>query len=544
MHKASKSADHFDFIIVGGGSAGCVLAEKLSRCGRFEVALIEAGGSGKSPLVTMPGGVAALLQHPRLNWKLRSDDQLPRQSHGHFTPRGKGLGGSSAINAMIYTRGAQSDYDGWAQQTSEHWSWQQLLPRFRKLENNQRGADQYHGDQGPLHVSDVEPYYEVSKRFIAAGVEAGIPHNNDFNGGDLYGVGAFQFTMHNGERFGTRRAFLEPALTRKNLTVITNAQVEQVVIKQQQATGVLIRRGRHASQFIAARREVILSAGAFHSPQLLMLSGIGPAEELRRHGIITVVDSSDVGANLQEHVDSLVHYRNQQRDSLCLRPLGLGKLALETVSYWRNRSGAMAHPPSEVGGFLRSSEQVATPDIQLHLVPTRFADNGYDLRPAFSHGFACHACVLRPRTRGRLYLHSAEVQQAPGFTYDFLSEHQDQEVLLSAIKQVRDIMAQPAMAEHNGGELIPGASNSDDELLASLKFHAGLIYHPTSTCRMGNDANAVVDAQLRVNGVAGLRVVDASVMPTVISGNTNAPTMVIADVGADFILADTASNTP
>ncbi|MGQ4275786.1 GMC family oxidoreductase [Pseudidiomarina sp. E22-M8] len=539
MPKASNSSNAFDYVIVGGGSAGCVLAEKLSRDDRFRVALIEAGGKGKSPFVTMPGGVALLLHHKGLNWQLRSEDANLREGKGLYTPRGKGLGGSSAINAMIYTRGAAGDYDSWAKVTNSDWAWEAVLPRFRQLENNQRGADAYHGDQGPLHVSDVEPYYTVSKRFIEAAVQAGIPHNRDFNGADLYGVGAFQFTIYEGKRFSVRRAFLEPATERSNLQVFTQAQVERVVIHQQRATGVLIRTGSHASQFIAAKREVILSAGAFHSPQLLMLSGIGPADELRRHGIVPVVDSSDVGANLQEHVDILVHYRNRQKDSISLGPVGLAKLGWQTLRYWRKGDGAMAHPPAEVGGFLRSAPELATPDIQLHLVPTRFDDSGYDLRPAFGHGFACHACVLRPETRGRLYLHSADVSQAPGFTYDFMRHQADQQVLLSGVQQIREIMQQPAMAEHNGGEVLPGHAPNDEELLKRMQKHCGLIYHPTSTCRMGNDANAVVDAQLRVRGVAGLRVIDASIMPTVISGNTNAPTMVIADIGADFILADT-----
>ncbi|MFC0444957.1 GMC family oxidoreductase [Pseudidiomarina halophila] len=539
MSKISDARSTFDYIIVGAGSAGCVLAEKLSHDGRFRVALVEAGGDGTSPFVTMPGGVALLLHHKGLNWQLRSEDASLRQGKGLYTPRGKGLGGSSAINAMIYTRGAASDYDSWAKVSSADWAWQALLPRFRQLENNQRGADAFHGDQGPLRVSDVAPYYKVSERFIDAAVQAGIPHNHDFNGADLYGVGAFQFTIHEGKRFGVRQAFLEPATERRNLSILTGSQVERVVIKQQRATGVLLRTGASSHEFIAASREVILSAGAFHSPQLLMLSGIGPADELHRHGIIPIVDSPDVGANLQEHVDILVHYRNRQKDSISLGPVGLAKLGWQTLRYWRKGDGAMAHPPAEVGGFLRSSAEVTTPDIQLHLVPTRFDDSGYDLRPAFGHGFACHACVLRPETRGRLYLHSADVRQAPGFTYDFMRNHNDSQVLLSGVRQIREIMNQPAMAEHNGGEVLPGATQDEEQLLAQMRKHCGLIYHPTSTCRMGNDINAVVDAQLRVRGVDSLRVIDASVMPTVISGNTNAPTMVIADAGADLILADT-----
>lgn len=442
MFKASNL--HFDYVIVGGGSAGCVLANRLSECGNYRVALIEAGGNGQSFFSDMPGGVIRFMHSRKFNWLFRSKDPAPlRSGKGFYTPRGKGLGGSSMINAMIYTRGLPSDYDHWAAVSSADWAWQNILPRFKKLENNQRGANTFHGAEGPLHVSDVPTHFAAARLFVDAGVAAGIPYNADFNGETLEGVGPFQFTIHNNQRWSVRKAFLQPALARKNLTVLTNSLVERVVFdhhgQRPKACGVQFRH-KNRSFIATARHEVILSGGAINSPQLLMLSGVGPASHLAEFGIPLVADSPQVGQNLQEHVDVMVHYKNRKKDGISLAPIGLAKM---TAALWQY-----------------------------------------------------------------------------------------------AFKKVREIMAQAPLAEHNGGEIWPGPTTNDDELLHKIQQNLGLIYHPTSTCRMGNDTGAVVDPQLRVNGVESLRVIDASIMPTVLSGNTNAPTMVIADVGADFILAD------
>ncbi|MEL7798342.1 MULTISPECIES: GMC family oxidoreductase [Idiomarina] len=536
----SDTTKSFDYIIVGAGSAGCTLANRLTECGKYRVLLLEAGSSHGGLFSDMPSGFARFMHSKKFNWLYRSTEEPQlTNAKGCYTPRGKMLGGSSGINAMIYTRGLPSDYNAWAEQGNPGWSYNDLLPYFIKSECNSRGSNRHHGDNGPLAVSDVAPYYRVSQRFLDACSEYGLAINTDFNGAKLEGHGPFQFTIKNGKRCSAYHAYLKPALERSNLTLLSECLTERVVFCGKKATGVCYH--QRGKRYIAhAAKEIVLCAGAFNSPQILLRSGIGPARELSESNVELLYDNSAVGKNLQEHVDISIHCRNKAKDGLTLTPWSLIKLSIPFIQYLFTRKGQLAHSIAEVGAFYRSSEKIKEPDIQVHLLPVMFNDSGYDWMPTLKHGFTCHVCLLRPKSRGELRLNPNDPLGKPKITYGFLNKPSDQSALLNGIKKAFEILNQPALTEHHGGFLFPGPNTSDEQLLEQIMSKTGLIYHPAGTCKMGpeTDPEAVVTPTLKVRGVEQLRVVDASIMPNVISGNTNAPTIAIAEKGADLIKAD------
>lgn len=540
----------FDYIIVGGGSAGCVLAGRLSEDPAIRVALIEAGPPDHSVLIHCPAGLALLAKSGQANWGLQTVPQPGLNGRRGYQPRGKVLGGSSSVNAMIYARGHASDYDGWAAQGNPGWSFAEVLPYFKRAEHNERGADALHGQGGPLNVMDLRSPNPFLPSFIEAGKQAGHPRNADFNGVEQEGVGAYQVTHKNGERYSAAKAYLTPHLQRPNLQVITNALTTRVVTDDTDGTvravGVEYRGqgGRGPLQILRLKDggEVVLSAGAFGSPQLLMLSGMGPSDQLREHGIAVVRDLPGVGQNLHDHVDVVIVVNAPRvKDLFGISFSGMTR-ALRGIFEWRrHRRGLLTTNFAEAGGFIKSAPDEAIPDLQLHFVVGKLVDHGR--KTVLGHGYSCHVCLLRPRSRGELRLANADPQTAPLIDPAFLQDPDDMARLVRGFKRMRELLQQPALARHGGTESASSAhAKSDAQIEQFIRQHADTIYHPVGTCRMGPDggpgAMDVVDARLRVHGVAGLRVVDASVMPSVVGGNTNAPVIMMAEKAVDMMRAD------
>jgi choline dehydrogenase len=524
----------YDYIIVGAGSAGCVLANRLSEDPAAKVLLLEAGPSDWHPFIHTPAGLAKLVGKKGVNWDYTTAPEPGLGGRLLWWPRGKVLGGSSSINAMCYIRGHARDYDEWAELGAQGWHWDNVLPYFKRSEGNQRGASEFHGGDGPLGVSDPIHKNPLSEVFLRAASQAGHAPSDDFNGARQEGFGWYQTTTRGGARSSSARAYLKPVRKRPNLTVITGAAASRVTIENGRATGVVYSVGGKGAFCEGASREVILCGGAINSPQLLMLSGIGPAAHLRQHGIDVVSDLPGVGGNLQDHLDVCT----LQRCTQGLSYDGLSDAAV-ALQYYLFKKGPGTSNIAETGGFLRSSlADDERPDIQFHFVPAQLDDHGRNRLPG--NGYTLHACGLHPRSRGRIYLASASAADKVRIEAGYLSDPDgyDMKVMLEALRLSREILAQPAFEAYRGEELMPGAKVQDEEALAAfIRRKAESIYHPVGTCRMGraDDPDAVVDPQLRVRGVEGLRVVDASVMPKLVGGNTNAPTMMIAERAADLI---------
>jgi choline dehydrogenase len=528
-----------DFVVVGAGTAGCVLAARLSENGRHSVLLLEAGPKDDYLWIHIPIGYGKTMFHPVYNWRFETEPEPGMDNRRIYWPRGRCLGGSSSINGLIYIRGQREDYDHWADLGNAGWSWPEVLPYFRKLESNSRGASRLHGGDGPISCSDINGRHELIDAIIAGAGTLGVPRNDDFNGERQEGVGYYQLFTRNGWRSSTAVAYLKPARGRANLRVETGAHAERVLFEGSRAAGVQYRQGDR-TLVARARHEVILAAGALQSPQLLQLSGIGPAELLRSHGIAVVADRPGVGENLQDHLQMRLVFR-------CAKPITTND---DLASWWRSakiglqwllfREGPLAIGINQGGLFTRVLPESTRPDIQFHI-----ATLSADLAGAKPHpfsGFTLSVCQLRPTSRGHVRIRSADAFEAPAMTANYLSTEEDRRCTLAAVKFARRLASSSGVAPYVLGEYKPGPGvESDADLLGWCRASGATIFHPAGTCRMGADAMAVVDSRLRVHGAAGLRVVDCSIMPTLVSGNTTAPVAMIAERASDLILEDAAA---
>lgn len=521
----------FHYIVVGAGSAGCVLANRLTEDPGTRVLLLEAGGADRNPLIHMPAGIGRLAGNQRINWCYNTEPEPELNNRSLWWPRGRVLGGSSSINAMCYVRAQPQDYDHWESLGNPGWGWKHVFPLFKRSQNQERGASEFHGAGGYLNVKDLDSVNPLSEVFIKAAGEAGYPLNDDFNGPSQEGVGLYQVTQKHGRRCSVATSFLAAARSRPNLTVLTRAQVTRVLVQSSRAVGVEYLKGGHLQRAMASE-EVLLSGGAINSPQLLLLSGIGPAQELEDAGVKVVHPLAGVGKNLQDHLDICTLVQSKQSNTY---DFNLMQEAMVALRYLLTRSGPGATNAAEAGGFVCSPlARNSRPDVQLHFVPALLDDHGRNRMPG--HGYTMHACVLRPSSRGEITLRDNNPVSHPRIRPRYLSHPDDWPLMIEAAKISREIFAQGAFSPYRGSEIFPGESaRSDQDLVAFIRAKAETIYHPVGTCSMGPGPDAVVDWQLKVHGLEGLRVVDASVMPTLLSGNTNAPTIMIAERASDLL---------
>lgn len=523
----------FDYIIIGAGSAGCVLASRLSENPDNKVLLLEAGGKDSNFLIHMPAGVGKLIGTDLVNWYYYTEGQANLNNRKLFWPRGKVLGGSSSINGMIYIRGHARDYDLWRQLGLEGWGFADVLPYFKRAEGNENGDSAFHGGKGPLGVSNARKTSVLFESFVEAGKQAGHPYTDDFNGPQQEGVGPYQTTIRNGKRCSAAAGYLVPALNRPNLKVEVNALTARILFDGRKAVGVeYIQNGERKTA--NASREIVLSGGAVNSPQTLLLSGIGDGEYLRKFGIDVVADLPGVGQNLQDHLDCTVINECKQPVTLHSQTNPL-RMLLTGMQYTFFKTGVGTSQGLESGGFLKTRPELEVPDIQLHFVAAMMRDHARI--KSDRHGFTVHVCQLRPESRGYIGLKSLDPAEHALIQPNYLAAETDRRVMRDGVRIVRNILAQRAMDPYRGPEFWPGADKqSDEEIDAWIRETAETIYHPVGTAKMGNDPMAVVDVKCRVRGIEGLRVVDASVMPTLVGGNTNAPTIMIAEKISDDML--------
>lgn len=533
--------DTFDFVVVGGGSGGCAVAGRLSEDPKTSVAMVEAGGTGDNWVVTTPFALAVMVPGKLNNWAFDTVPQKHLNGRIGYQPRGKGLGGSSAINAMVYIRGHRSDYDQWAALGNAGWSFADVLPFFKRAEDNADFDGEYHGKGGPLSVNKLRTDNPVQQTFLQAAQEAQFRLREDFNADEHEGLGVYQVTQKNGERWSAARAYVHPHIgSRANLHVETAAHATRILFEGKRAIGVEYRQGKALKQ-IRARREVILSSGAFQTPQILMLSGVGDGAALAKHGVESRHHLPGVGQNLQDHVDFVFGYMSDNPNFNGLSLKGLPRLLRAIAQYRRERRGPMTSNFAECGGFLKTQPDLDVPDIQLHFGMAMADDHGR--KRHMGTGFTCHVCLLRPKSRGDVTLGSADPLAAPVIDPNFFSEPDDLETMVAGFKTTRRLLETPALRALQKKDMFTEGVNSDDDIRAVLRARADTVYHPVGTCKMGvNDPLAVVDPKLKVYGLESLRVVDASVMPTLIGGNTNAPTIMIGEKAADMIKAELRAN--